>query len=170
VTWVAAGPDTSRVSGNSQLRWWVLVLAAIAVSSSYYEDDVIGPIADLLPSAVARPLPPAREIKRVTTLVISAAASHHSSPTPLASWRTTLAAIRLLCISQNVAAAGSKYTSESGRKRSVVARNAPVELMFITRPIPVAPEAAKKRTIRLVDCLRPHRCSIKRPPHQEEAS
>jgi MFS family permease len=30
------------------LRWWVLVLAAIAVSSSYYEDDVIGPIADLL--------------------------------------------------------------------------------------------------------------------------
>src|SRR5580693_449330 len=30
------------------MRWWVLVLAAIAVSSSYYEDDVIGPIADLL--------------------------------------------------------------------------------------------------------------------------
>jgi hypothetical protein len=30
------------------LRWWVLALAAIAVSSSYYEDDVIGPIADLL--------------------------------------------------------------------------------------------------------------------------
>ena len=40
--------DTSRSSGNSPLRWWVLVLAAIAVSSSYYEDDVIGPIADLL--------------------------------------------------------------------------------------------------------------------------
>lgn len=31
-----------------RLRWWVLALAAIAVSSSYYEDDVIGPIADLL--------------------------------------------------------------------------------------------------------------------------
>lgn len=30
------------------MRWWVLGLAAIAVSSSYYEDDVIGPIADLL--------------------------------------------------------------------------------------------------------------------------
>ncbi|HEY2464918.1 MAG TPA: MFS transporter [Steroidobacteraceae bacterium] len=34
--------------GASPLRWWVLALAAIAVSSSYYEDDVIGPIADLL--------------------------------------------------------------------------------------------------------------------------
>jgi MFS family permease len=33
---------------HSQMRWWVLVLAALAVSSSYYEDDVIGPIADLL--------------------------------------------------------------------------------------------------------------------------
>jgi MFS family permease len=30
------------------MRWVVLALAAIAVSSSYYEDDVIGPIADLL--------------------------------------------------------------------------------------------------------------------------
>jgi MFS family permease len=30
------------------MRWWILALAAIAVSSSYYEDDVIGPIADLL--------------------------------------------------------------------------------------------------------------------------
>jgi MFS family permease len=30
------------------MRWWMLGLAAIAVSSSYYEDDVIGPIADLL--------------------------------------------------------------------------------------------------------------------------
>jgi len=38
----------NRSSGNSQLRWWVLALAAIAVSSSYYNDDVIGPIADLL--------------------------------------------------------------------------------------------------------------------------
>ncbi|MGC2031705.1 MAG: MFS transporter [Steroidobacteraceae bacterium] len=34
--------------GESPLRWWMLALAAIAVSSSYYEDDVIGPIADLL--------------------------------------------------------------------------------------------------------------------------
>jgi hypothetical protein len=33
VTQAAAGPDTSRSSGNSPLRWWVLVLAAIAVSS-----------------------------------------------------------------------------------------------------------------------------------------
>jgi MFS family permease len=48
VTRVASAPDTSRSSGKSRLRWWVLVLAAIAVSSSYYEDDVIGPIADLL--------------------------------------------------------------------------------------------------------------------------
>jgi MFS family permease len=30
------------------MRWWALALAAVAVSSSYYEDDVIGPIADLL--------------------------------------------------------------------------------------------------------------------------
>lgn len=44
----AIGSDTSRSSGNSPLRWWMLVLAAIAVSSSYYESDVIGPIADLL--------------------------------------------------------------------------------------------------------------------------
>jgi MFS family permease len=35
-------------NGGSPLRWWMLALAAIAVSSSYYEDDVIGPIADLL--------------------------------------------------------------------------------------------------------------------------
>lgn len=48
MTWVATAPDMSRSGGNSRLRWWVLVLAAIAVSSSYYEDDVIGPIADLL--------------------------------------------------------------------------------------------------------------------------
>jgi hypothetical protein len=26
----------NRSSGNSQMRWWVLALAAIAVSSSYY--------------------------------------------------------------------------------------------------------------------------------------
>jgi MFS family permease len=46
VTRAATGPDSSRGSGH--LRWWALALAAIAVSSSYYEDDVIGPIADLL--------------------------------------------------------------------------------------------------------------------------
>jgi MFS family permease len=34
--------------GSALMRWCVLALAAIAVSSSYYEDDVIGPIADLL--------------------------------------------------------------------------------------------------------------------------
>ena len=44
----AAGQAPSRLGGSSPLRWWVLALAAIAVSSSYYEDDVIGPIADLL--------------------------------------------------------------------------------------------------------------------------
>jgi MFS family permease len=44
----AAGSDSGRDGGQSPLRWWVLLLAAIAVSSSYYEDDVIGPIADLL--------------------------------------------------------------------------------------------------------------------------
>lgn len=38
----------SPSGGDSSLRWWMLALAAIAVSSSYYEDDVIGPIADLL--------------------------------------------------------------------------------------------------------------------------
>jgi MFS family permease len=48
VSQAAAAPDDSRGSGDSRLRWWVLVLAAIAVSSSYYNDDVIGPIADLL--------------------------------------------------------------------------------------------------------------------------
>jgi MFS family permease len=44
----AAGQAISRPQGSSPLRWWVLALAAIAVSGSYYEDDVIGPIADLL--------------------------------------------------------------------------------------------------------------------------
>jgi MFS family permease len=39
---------TGRDGGYSNLRWWVLALAAITVFSSYYEDDVIGPIADLL--------------------------------------------------------------------------------------------------------------------------
>ena len=45
---IAAGSAAIRGGGASPLRWWVLVLAAIAVSSSYYESDVIGPIADLL--------------------------------------------------------------------------------------------------------------------------
>jgi MFS family permease len=40
--------QANRSGGQSPLRWWVLALAAIAVSSSYYNDDVIGPIADLL--------------------------------------------------------------------------------------------------------------------------
>ena len=44
-TAATAGPRADR---SSALRWWVLALAAIAVSSSYYEDDVIGMIADLL--------------------------------------------------------------------------------------------------------------------------
>jgi hypothetical protein len=34
-------------NGDSPLRWCVLMLAALAVSSSYYESDIIGPIADL---------------------------------------------------------------------------------------------------------------------------
>lgn len=38
----------SSSPGSASVRWYVLALAAIAVSSSYYEDDVIGPIADLL--------------------------------------------------------------------------------------------------------------------------
>jgi MFS family permease len=44
----SGGGDTSRDSGHSPLRWWVLALAAIAVSSSYYESDVVGSVADLL--------------------------------------------------------------------------------------------------------------------------
>jgi MFS family permease len=38
----------SEALGRSPLRWWVLLLAAVAVSSGYYEEDIIGPIADLL--------------------------------------------------------------------------------------------------------------------------
>jgi MFS family permease len=48
VNQAASGDSRGSGSGDSRLRWWVLVLAAIAVSSSYYNDDVIGPIADLL--------------------------------------------------------------------------------------------------------------------------
>jgi MFS family permease len=43
----AAASDSNR-GGQSSLRWWVLALAAIAVSSSYYESDVVGSVADLL--------------------------------------------------------------------------------------------------------------------------
>ncbi len=32
----------------SPLRWWALALSALAIFTSYYESDVIGPIADLL--------------------------------------------------------------------------------------------------------------------------
>ena len=32
----------------SPLRWWVLALSALAIFTSYYESDVIGPISDLL--------------------------------------------------------------------------------------------------------------------------
>ena len=44
--------------------------------------------------------------------------------------------------SQNDAAAGSRYTSENGRRCAVVAMYAPVELMFSSRPIPVVPDLA----------------------------
>jgi MFS family permease len=43
---VGTGADDSR--GTSPLRWWALGLSAIAIFSSYYESDAIGPIADLL--------------------------------------------------------------------------------------------------------------------------
>jgi MFS family permease len=42
----AGGGD--RNDAASPLRWWALVLSALAIFSSYYESDVIGPIADLL--------------------------------------------------------------------------------------------------------------------------
>ena len=46
---VGAPTDAAaRHDPASPMRWWVLAFAALAVSSSYYEDDVIGPIADLL--------------------------------------------------------------------------------------------------------------------------
>ena len=44
----AAGTAADEARGSSPLRWWALGLAAIAIFSSYYESDVIGPIADLL--------------------------------------------------------------------------------------------------------------------------
>lgn len=47
---MSVGPSTraSGTSAVSPLRWAVLALAALAVSSSYYESDVIGSVADLL--------------------------------------------------------------------------------------------------------------------------
>jgi MFS family permease len=45
----AASPAGAQAAGApSPLRWVVLALAAIAIYSSYYESDAIGPIADLL--------------------------------------------------------------------------------------------------------------------------
>lgn len=38
----------AATAGSAPIRWLVLALAAIAVSSSYYESDVIGSVADLL--------------------------------------------------------------------------------------------------------------------------
>jgi len=48
VSQAATVGNTGGSRGDSSLRWWVLMLAAVAVSSSYYESDAIGPIADLL--------------------------------------------------------------------------------------------------------------------------
>ncbi|HME39598.1 MAG TPA: MFS transporter [Steroidobacteraceae bacterium] len=48
MTKAASLSGASRGSGHSRMRWWVLAMAAIAVSSSYYESDVIGSVADLL--------------------------------------------------------------------------------------------------------------------------
>lgn len=43
---VGTSAEAGRVT--SPLRWWTLALSAIAIFSSYYESDAIGPIADLL--------------------------------------------------------------------------------------------------------------------------
>jgi MFS family permease len=48
VTSIASLGAAERASRISPMRWWVLALAAVAVSSSYYESDVIGSVADLL--------------------------------------------------------------------------------------------------------------------------
>ena len=45
---VAGAAGASAVPGASPTRWLILALAALAVSSSYYESDVIGSVADLL--------------------------------------------------------------------------------------------------------------------------
>ncbi len=44
----ASRAGAAHGGGSSPLRWLVLALAAITVSSSYYESDVIGSVADLL--------------------------------------------------------------------------------------------------------------------------
>jgi MFS family permease len=44
----ATGTGATAERAASPLRWAMLVLAAIAIFSSYYESDAIGPIADLL--------------------------------------------------------------------------------------------------------------------------
>jgi MFS family permease len=43
---ISAGDEVG--CSPSPLRWWALALSAIAIFSSYYESDAIGPIADLL--------------------------------------------------------------------------------------------------------------------------
>ena len=46
-----SGPGAAAGAGDvalSPARWWILGLCALAIFSSYYESDVIGPIADLL--------------------------------------------------------------------------------------------------------------------------
>ena len=43
-----AGAMTDDGRGASPLRWWALGLSAVAIFTSYYESDAIGPIADLL--------------------------------------------------------------------------------------------------------------------------
>jgi MFS family permease len=48
VSQAGAGTGADDGRGTSPLRWWVLGLSAIAIFSSYYESDAIGPIADLL--------------------------------------------------------------------------------------------------------------------------
>jgi MFS family permease len=48
VSGVGAGAAAGDGRASSPLRWVVLGLAALAIYSSYYESDAIGPIADLL--------------------------------------------------------------------------------------------------------------------------
>ena len=48
MSYAAAGTIADDGRGASPLRWWALGLSAIAIFTSYYESDAIGPIADLL--------------------------------------------------------------------------------------------------------------------------
>jgi len=48
VSHAAAATAADDGRGASRLRWWALGLSAVAIFSSYYESDAIGPIADLL--------------------------------------------------------------------------------------------------------------------------